>query len=367
MFDTREGVFNDDVDPCNGALNCVTRNGVMSIVEINIANLRKFLRGDFNSNMPTGTKYYGDTGHVLRSTDVPESNGWVLYISDRRGDRDFDGEYDMEDIYGPCDNTEQPGEDLDGKANDLERDFKTTANPQGEAPLCSEIDDADMSAVVDHSYFRRGVRLVQGETLPGNYIANSFDTTGFTVASENAIYVQGNYNATGVLSYGTPTPADDYLPQDTSSHVPASVIGDAVIILSNNWKDSRSFRYPFALGSRPATETTIRFAMISGDAKSSYENTPNQGGGDPRLAGGVHNFKRFLENWGGDYLNYSGSLINLYNARNNNGAFKCCNKVYSPPNRNWTFDTSFLSPERLPPGTPFFQVLQLTGFQRINN
>jgi Tfp pilus assembly protein PilX len=365
MFDTREGLFNDNINPCNGAANCVTSAGVMSIVEINVANLRKFLKGDFNSLMPTGTKYFSDTGHVLRSTDVPEVNGWVLYVSDRRGDRDFDGEYDMEDIYGPCDGITQPGEDLD--KNGLEADVKTALNPLGEAPPCSELVNADASAVVDHGYFRRGVRLVQGEALPGNYIANSFDTTGFTVASENAIYVQGNYNATGVASYGTPTPADDYQPQGSSTHIPASVVGDAVVVLSNNWKDARSFSFPFSLGSRPASETTVRFAMISGDAKSSYENTPNQGGGDPRLAGGVHNFKRFLEDWSGDYLNYSGSLINLYNARNNNGAFKCCAKVYSPPIRNWTFDTSFLSPERLPPGTPFFQVIQLTGFQRVNN
>ena len=114
------------------------------------------------------------------------------------------------------------------------------------------------------------------------------------------------------------------------------------------------------------TETTVRFAMLSGDARSSFEGTPNQGGGDPRLTGGVHNFKRFLENWNGARLNYAGSLINLYNARNNNGAFKCCAKVYSPPTRNWVFDTSFLDPTRLPPGTPFFQTIQLTGFQRVN-
>ena len=121
-----------------------------------------------------------------------------------------------------------------------------------------------------------------------------------------------------------------------------------------------------AADSRKASETFVRFAMISGDARSSFEATPNQGGTDPRLTGGVHNFKRFLEDWGGVRLNYSGSLINLYNARNNNGAFKCCIKVYGAPTRNWVFDTSFLDPTRLPPGTPFFQNIQLTGFQRVN-
>jgi Tfp pilus assembly protein PilX len=372
MFDTREGLYNDDLD-INAVYGSkyVPDNGVMSMVEIDVGNLRKFLNGDFNAAMPTNT-YAAQSVYLraMRGSDVPESNGWVLYVSDRRGDRDFDGEYDMEDIYGANpgnDGITQPGEELDKPANGLEADYKTAANPNGEAPKYIDKDPADAAAVLDHSYYRRGVRLVNGQTLPGNYIVNSYDTTGFTVASENAVYVQGNYNASGVASYGTPTPSSDYLPQGGNLHIPASVVGDAVMILSNNWRDSRSFQHPFALGSRLATETHIRFAMISGDAKSSFENLPNQGGGDPRLGGGVHNFKRFLEHWGDVRLNYAGSLINLYNARNNNAAFKCCSKVYQPPIRNWTFDTSFLDPTRLPPGTPFFQVLQLTGFQRINN
>ncbi|MCV4819667.1 hypothetical protein OFM15_26655, partial [Escherichia coli] len=98
---------------------------------------------------------------------------------------------------------------------------------------------------------------------------------------------------------------------------------------------------------------------------TSLNGTPNQGGGDIRMNGGVHNFPRFLENWG-SRLNYTGSLINLFNSRNNNGAFKCCNNVYSPPTRNWVFDVSFRDINRLPPGTPFFQSIQLTGFERRN-
>lgn len=367
MFDTREGLYNDDLNISSAyGSNFVPDNGVMSLVEIDVANLRRFLKGDFNSKMPTGTAYYAKTGHVLRSTDVPESNGWVLYVSDRRGDRDFDGEYDMEDVYGPNDGVAQAGEDVDRPANGLEADYKTSTHPNGEAPKYTEKSGADAAAVLDHSYYRRGVRLIKGQTLPGNYVANSYDTTGFTVASENAVYVQGNYNATGINTVGSPTAATDYVPQNTSAHIPASVVGDAVIVLSNSWLDSRSFRYPFDFSNRVASETTIRFAMISGDSKSSLEASPNQGGGDPRLAGGVHNFKRFLENWENTRLNYAGSLINLYNSRNNNGAFKCCNKIYKPPTRNWVFDVTFLDPKRLPPGTPFFQVLSLTGFQRIN-
>jgi len=228
-------------------------------------------------------------------------------------------------------------------------------------------DAAAIAASYDHQYYRRGVRLINGLRIPGNYDqTNDLNTRGFTFASENGVYVLGNYNASGIASIGTPTPAADYNPQNTSAHVPASIVGDAVTILSNSWNDAKSFRYPFDSNSRVATETTVRFAMISGDARSSLENTPNQGAGDPRMCGGVHNFKRFLEKWGGVRLNYVGSLINLYNARNNNGSYKNTTKVYDAPNRNWVFDASFLDPTRLPPGTPYFQNIQLTGFQRVN-
>ena len=367
MFDTREGLYNDSLTNLSTLYpnGNVPWAGVMSLIDIDIANLRNFLNGNFNSIMPnSGTLFTAANGRELRHTDVPESNGWVLYISDRRGDADFDGEYDMEDIYGNNDGILQPGEDVNNNRR-LDRDFineavRYTGNGNHDSPA--------RAATIDHSYFRRGVRLINGQTLPGVYDAtNPLNTRGFTVASENGVYVLGNYNATGIASAGSPTPSEQYLPQNTPNHIPASIVADAVTILSNNWSDARSFRYPFSLNNRPATETTVRFAMLAGDARSSLENTPHQGGGNPRMTGGVHNFKRFLENWNNTTrLNYAGSLINLFNSRNNNGAFKCCTNVYNPPTRNWVFDASFLDPTRLPPGTPFFQNIQLTGFQRIN-
>lgn len=368
MFDTREGLYYEGTTTFNptDAANYgdkVPWAGVMSMVDIDVANLRAFLAGTYDTNLPTGTPWATANGRALKSTDIRNANGWVVYVSDRRGDFDFDGEYDMEDVYGNNNGSMEPGEDVNGN-NTLQADYTNeAAKYRGSGSSVSP----DVAAVYDHKYYRRGVRLVNGSKIPGKYDSTTpANTKGFTFSSENGIYVKGNYNATGVASYGTPTPPADYLPQNTVDHIPASVAGDAVVILSNNWSDSRSFVYPFDLGSRPATETTMRFATLTGDAITSLNGTPNQGGGDPRMSGGVHNFIRFLENWGGDNLNYSGSLINLFNSHNNNGTFKCCDMVYSPPNRNWVFDTTFLDGNRLPPGTPFFQVIQLTGFQRLN-
>ncbi|MEO8650026.1 MAG: hypothetical protein ABI539_12745, partial [Acidobacteriota bacterium] len=379
MFDTREGLYYDErnktyyPDGIYDNFQKLSRNGVMSMIDIDVANLRRFLRGDFNGLFATDTPFAINNGTIgLKNTDIPNRGGWVLYVSDRRGDDDFDGEFDMEDIYGNAasggnDGIIQKGEDLQllpglpgyGVLNtrfgtEAERYRDNTAYP-------------DEVAVNDHKYYRRGVRLVNGTVIPGMYDStDAANTLGFTFATENGAYVLGNYNATNVVSIPAVgnTPFDNYRPLDTATHIPASIVADAVTILSNAWTDGKSFSSPYDEGGRLAADTVIRFAMISGDTIASLADTPNQGGISPRLNGGVHNFKRFLERWTGDRLNYSGSLINLFNSHNNNGSFKCCNTVYDPPIRDWVFDSTFLDPGRLPPATPYFQYVQTTGFQR---
>ncbi len=386
MFDTREGLYYDqksttyytNADFDN--FRRLPRQGMMSMIDIDVANLRRFLRGDFNGLFPATTTFAANnSGIPLRNSDIPNEAGWVVYVSDRRGDYDFDGELDMEDIYGAApgnDGILQPGEDLDIIAGSFGNGVLENRTCNVSAVNCEteryrdNADYAARAAVANHRYYRRGVRLINGATLPGIYdSATVSNTRGFTLASENGVYVQGNYNATGIGTVpGTGSSTyDQYLPFNAQTHIPASVVGDSVTILSNSWNDTLSFRFPWDLASRPAGTTQMRFAMIAGDTITSFAATPNQGGGDGRLNGGVHNFKRFLEDWGGERLDYTGSLINLYNSRNNNGAFKCCNTVYSPPRRNWVFDSTFLDPNRIPPGTPYFQYIQTAGFERTNN
>lgn len=368
MFDTREGLYNDNINTGTIYGNNLPWAGVMSMIDIDVGNLKTFLRGDYDTNMPSATDYFAKSGSRLTAGAIPDSNGWVLYISDRRGDGDFDGEYDMEDIYGPNDNVIQFGEDVNNNGV-LEKDYSNEAvKYRDDSSGDPETVAKGIAATIEHKYYRRGVRLINGVKLPGQYdSANPANTKGFTVASENGVYILGNYNAESISSVGTPTPAINYRPQGTFDHIPASVVGDAVTILSNAWTDGNGFKNAFNKSNRQASETTVRFALIAGDTRSSLREAgePDQGGTDIQLTGGVHNFKRFLENWNAR-MNYAGSLINLYNSRNNNAAFKCCVKVYGAPTRNWVFDTSFLDPNRLPPGTPFFQTIQLTGFERLN-
>ncbi|MGH9820024.1 MAG: hypothetical protein ACRD43_07620, partial [Pyrinomonadaceae bacterium] len=281
-------------------------------------------------------------------------------------------EYDMEDVFGVSTTgvnlcslglgTYDNGEDVNG-------DGAVQCDVTNEAAPYNSADFADKLAVFEHTYYRRGVRLINGTSLPGYYdTATPSRTRGFTVASENGVYVFGNYNASGdVTAVGSPSAPADYFPQGERD-VPASIAADAVTVLSNSWTDANSFANPFSNSNRSTSAiTTARFAMLAGDSLTTLNRTPNQGGQDTRMNGGVHNFIRFLEMWN-VRLNYCGSLINLYNAHNNNGTYKSGGgAVYTPPTRNWVFDATFLDINRIPPGTPFFQQIQITGFQRINN
>src|SRR6185436_5712884 len=99
-----------------------------------------------------------------------------------------------------------------------------------------------VAALIDWKYFRRAVRVINGQTLTAYGTVNR----GFSVASENGLYSLGNFNATGIASVGTPTQPADY----TGSEVPASLVADAVTILSKEWNDAKSFRNPFVYGTR---------------------------------------------------------------------------------------------------------------------
>ena len=371
MYSSREGLYNEDLPAGSagtpgdaaspswwylytgtspgvlmGTTSKVPVVGVLSVIDIDMGNLDRFLSGLWDGQFPNG----------LRSTNIPDNggSGCILYVSDRRGDRDNDGEYDMEDIYGPNDGTMQPGEDVNHNGS-LEADYTW------ESDRYNVSIETDVAALIDWKYFRRAVRVINGQTLTAYGTLNR----GFSVASENGLYSLGNFNATGITTVGTPTQPAEY----SGSEVPTSLVADAVTILSRQWNDAKSFRNPCDYGTRVVDaggETAVRAALLMGDTKSSLKvaGRPNQGGGDQDLAGGVHNFPRFLENWGGNRFNYCGSLINLFNSRQHDGAHKNGGKTYSPPTRNWVFNTAFLDINRLPPGTPFFQYIQMTGFRQ---
>ena len=204
-------------------------------------------------------------------------------------------------------------------------------------------------------FFRRAVKIVNGSTVgnlmnmcPGNVVC------GLTIAAENPVYIQGDFNANSANG-GFNDPS-----------VAASVLGDAVTLLSKNWNDVNSFIAPFNQNTaRNGVTTYYRTAIVGGKGLSFQQPggyTTNQ---DFGTDGGVHNFLRFLENWGGQTLNYRGSIISLYTNRQATGVFKCCTTVYGAPTRGYNFDTDFLQPQLLPPRTPLFRDINTTGFTQL--
>lgn len=164
-----------------------------------------------------------------------------------------------------------------------------------------------------------GIKVVDGAELP---------SLGLTVATPNPLYVQGHFNATG----------SDVGKNETLHTRPASLVGDALTILSTSWSDANS---ALGVSSRAAGDTTLNAAIIAG-------NVPSGGGS---YSGGVENFPRFLENWSGRALTYNGSMVALYRSTIATAAWGGSD-VYSPPTRNWAFDQNFTDALKLPPGTP---------------
>lgn len=164
-----------------------------------------------------------------------------------------------------------------------------------------------------------GVRLVNGQTLP---------SLGLTIATPNPAYIQGHYNA----------PAAALGTTNTLATKPASIVADAITILSTAWNDANSSS---SLSSRSANSTTVNAAFLAGIV-------PSNGS---RYSGGVENFPRFLENWSNDVFTYNGSMVVMYPSQYATTPWGD-GDVYSPPTRRWAFDLNFMDATKLPPGTP---------------
>jgi hypothetical protein len=163
------------------------------------------------------------------------------------------------------------------------------------------------------------VRLVNGSALPQN---------GLTVASQNPVYIKGDYNTALTGSGGT-------------THPPAAVLSDAVTVLSNNWNDTNAANSSTTLSSRTATTTTVNAAIATGP---SNESTAGAGNGQ------LENDIRLLENWSGRTLNYSGSIVDLWHSMQVTAPWQNTGVYYNAPIRNWSYDTLFNT--NPPPGTP---------------
>jgi hypothetical protein len=209
--------------------------------------------------------------------------------------------------------------------------------------------------------FRRALKIVNGKTISLG-TCNGV-VCGLTVASENPLYVQGDFNNPGAPATCTSFTQCFPNPDTAGGGVAASVAADAVTVLSNAWNDVNSFLSPYNIGGRTAsTQTTYRMGVVAG--KSIGFPNPSGTTANTGLDGGVHNFIRYIEDWGASNIWYTGSFVALYYNHQAVGTFKCCSaNVYGIPNtRNDQFDSSFSTPADLPPRTPMLRNVNTIGF-----
>jgi len=382
LFDTREGIVRDAA-PGGGN---VTLAGIINYVELDANNLGRWLTGQIGKSGPG----------AFDAQNQPYD--YVVYFSDRRGNYvstggltsvwppvspsgNETGEYGFNDFVNsndaangcPDGKAEKPGEDLaengvlytygmkpaPSVTNAMFGDALGSALTPNSCAVgkvwpgyfVNNAQDARMNPPL---FFRRALKVVNGSNLklslnavpcPGNTVC------GLTIASENPVYLQGDYNAnSGGAGFNDP-------------HVGSAILADAVTLLSNKFSDVNSFSAPYNLGQRNAATTWYRVAVLAGKGPGFtwIGGTASDFGSD----GGMHNFLRYIENWGGQTLNYTGSIVSMFYNRQAVGTFKCCTTVYSPPTRGYNFDTDFLDPSLLPPRTPLFRDINTTGFAQI--
>lgn len=369
IYDPREGLRRDNEATGQNELYL---GGIMHYIEFDVDNYRRWLANLIGAGAGTNSQ---------------NVTGFVVYFSDRRGNKDAanleTGEFGWEDVVntnstGTPNGTLQTGEDFNGNGTlqtygNTPRVTWTVAVPNGAASwgTGSAIDGtvnvhtSRVNKVVARAnrtpFFRRALKLVNG----GLGALPSVGSQGLTIASENPVYIEGNYNACGAP---TANCAAGGFGAVGDAHRSAAVIADSVTLLSRSWNDMNSYNSPHNPAGRLANTTWYRTAIISGKGI----NFPHPGNGEFAnfgSDGGAHNFLRFMENWSSNNptIFYRGSMISFYYSRQAVGTWKCCVNIYTPPSRGASFDTEFLTPSLLPPRTPMFRDVNSTGFTQTTS
>jgi hypothetical protein len=202
----------------------------------------------------------------------------------------------------------------------------------------------------------------------------------FTLATDFPLYIYDNYNTIGWM--------------------PSALVGDAVTLLSSSFTDATHADRPAGAGStvggvtrwfrNPAaaqTGITVYAAVLAGHSGTPYDALAGAGavpagciagGGTAAVGyfygGGLENFPHFLENWsdpdgGGPLVQplafYRGSLVSISFSEKATNYCGWGGAFYSPPRRDWAFETRFQDPANLPPGTPVVGSVVQTAYRPV--
>ena len=380
LYDTREALRREEAGQ-----NVATElriGGAMYYIELDSNNLAKWFRGV--------APYAGGTGNLAKN----DNNGYIVYFSDRRNNRNIaagtgaapgiavdkeTAEYGNEDSINPSaqngasNGTLDAGEDVNAFVPIAPATYTPvletygtvpvyngthTGVPGAASPLHSTATPTDVVANTSQDilrgnrpiFFRRALKITQGDLL------RTSGVSGLTIVSENPVYVEGNYNVGTASAFATET------------HIASAIIADAITLLSNSWNDIHSFNAANDTTGKPPTSTSYRFAAVTGKNISFASPTTWASPGPETnfgMDGGAHNLLRQLEGWTTQTIDYRGSIVSFYISRQATGIFKCCLDTYTPPQRVYNFDSDFLLPDKLPPGTPMFRDVNTLTFRQL--
>lgn len=200
-----------------------------------------------------------------------------------------------------------------------------------------------------------GFRLKNGSDLS----RSSDDNTGFSFITDQPLYIQGDFNIheeeeftnnSGDF-YDRTGLNDNFATPDGETWRPTEVIADGITLLSDGFDSAGDQAINDTVNPSPSGDIEVNAIFVNALSPS----LPNQ------YNGGIHNFPRFLENWGGT-VTIQGSLIQLNFSKYATGSFDQENldsespsslnsgvnlPYYSPPTREWGYDVAL---QYNPPG-----------------
>lgn len=224
-----------------------------------------------------------------------------------------------------------------------------------------------------------------GVTTTGNAdVDRALPAGGLTIATNNVLYISGNYNADGILQPNSSATSDNT--SGRTVEVSAAVAADAVVLLSNQWEGSGD---PFTSSTaRAGNETFSNEGRRPDIARPSIPSMPpNPSGTFNRRASNteysvailagqvprdkitetgtqsnstVANYLRFLEDWslGGVTATVRGSIVALFECEIATQHLPGHEDIYTFPRRNYGFNELFT--RRQPPLAP-----SLLDFKKI--
>ena len=216
------------------------------------------------------------------------------------------------------------------------------------------------STASDNNY---GVRVFDSadlDTRNNTFPPSALDPTGLTVVSDQAVYVQGNYNT-----------VDKY---------PAAFLADSLNVLSQSWERPITAGGDIRANDRKSLDDFTDFRTVQvqdapcgpagcGPNLSYGINAAFLAGVDDTIGsaynGGLENYPRFHERWNGRTLVYRGSLVSLGNPQHVDGSWSYGGPVYEAPGRDWDYDGDFNLVQKLPPLSPKVTYLQQKMFTRL--